>query len=827
MQCTYYIDNEYLIPIAPGRPVGVIVVETASLRLTFSWEKPRCGERHGPITHYEYALTDTASGVVVEQRNASVEPTQEVTTLRIQQLKAFHSYSFKVRACNFDICGSYSPETTRRTKKPKSPGLPTNVTVLSVTETEAIVTWQRPNPQYFTITGYNLTYEAIGWQDKDQPRLTINVACEVLCQEIRALADTNEGSPSDPIVWTTLHLTNMSDDRSSQPSFSSCESLDGKQASTAPGTAGTSIYENVMTESNKPQPIPVGELGHYLSEKNSGGLFDLKAEYQSLPSEQLHPWDVAAKEENRTKNRFINILPYDHSRVELTPKEGDPSSDYINASFIDGYKSPGKFIAAQGPNVASLEDFWRMIWQYGCGKIVMLTNLVEGKKKKCEKYWPDEAMTYGNIHVVLVKAEIHPDYAVRTFNVTRDDIQRELVQYHYTAWPDMAVPEYTAPLMTFIQVTRRLDRIPTVVHCSAGVGRTGTYITLDAMLDQVKHERKVDAYNFVSGLRQCRFKMVQVVEQYKFIYNALLESQTCGDTRIYPDAFPARYAELIATDPRTGSCPMAQEFRLLDAFSVHPKKTETIGARSQLNSMKNRYKNKLPIDRMRPYLMTQIDGCTDYINASFLPGFKHKNEFIGTQTPLPETVVDLWRLVVDYKVTCILMLHGSSKDKSFASYFPEKGSQKYGPYTATLLSKENLNHITCRSIQVVKDDSKKVHEVHQLQLKSCPVQAELPSSIQDVLELYEQLTKARCSEEDGDSPGPVLVHCRDGEGVTGMVCALFAVLERLKAERVVDVFQACKRLRAIRPGAVTMKQYEFIYKAARTQLDSDSIYQNV
>ncbi|XP_072172516.1 receptor-type tyrosine-protein phosphatase alpha-like [Diadema setosum] len=620
----------------------------------------------------------------------------------------------------------------------------------------------------------------------------------------------------------------MSEDRSSQPSFSSCESLDGKEASTAPGTAGTSIYENVLTESNKPQPIPVGELGHYLAEKNSGGLFDLKAEYQSLPSEQLHPWDVAAKEENRTKNRFINILPYDHSRVELTPKEGDPSSDYINASYIDGYKSPGKFIAAQGPNVASLEDFWRMIWQYGCGKIVMLTNLVEGKKKKCEKYWPDEAMTYGDIHAVLVKAEIHPDYAVRTFNITRGDIQREVVQYHYTAWPDMAVPEYTAPLMTFIQVTRRLDRTPTVVHCSAGVGRTGTYITLDAMLDQMKHERKVDVYNFVSGLRQRRFKMVQVVEQYKFIYNALLESQTCGDTRIYPDAFPARYAELIATDPRTGSCPMAQEFRLLDAFSVHPKKTETIGARSQLNSMKNRYKNKLPIDRMRPYLMTQIDGCTDYINASFLPGFKHKNEFIGTQTPLPETVVDLWRLVVDYKVTCILMLHGSCKDKSFASYFPEKGSQKYGPYTVTLLSKENLNHITCRSIQVVKDESKKVHEVRQLQLKSCPVQAELPSSIQDVLELYEQLTKARCSEgEDGDSTGPVLVHCRDGEGVTGMICALFAVLERLKAERVVDVFQACKRLRAIRPGAVTMKQYEFIYKAVRTQLDSDSIYQNV
>eukprot|EP00057_Strongylocentrotus_purpuratus_P017912 XP_011672386.1 PREDICTED: receptor-type tyrosine-protein phosphatase F isoform X1 [Strongylocentrotus purpuratus] len=607
-------------------------------------------------------------------------------------------------------------------------------------------------------------------------------------------------------------------------------SVDGLSNAADNGEDGA-IYANLQPEENAHQPIPLDQLITYVAQKKASTKNGFKQDYESIPGGQLHPLDVAKKIENKQKNRYINIIAYDHSRVQLPLLENDPHSDYVNANFIDGYNYPRRYIAAQGPNVASVKDFWRMVWEEDCGKIVMLTNTVEGEKRKCEKYWPDKKMIYGKITVTRKSEEVNTHYTVRTFSVVFGDNIREVVQFHYTSWPDMGVPKYTTPLMNFIRTVKQHHTNSVgaiVVHCSAGVGRTGTFITLDAMLDQAEAENAIDVYNFITGMRQNRIKMVQVAEQYQFIYDALLETFVCGDTSIAQDLYLQRYPSLLAPSPDTGSTLLQEQFERLDMFTIKPRDDELRTARNSMNVHKNRYHDKLPTDKSRPYLITEVENGTNYINASFLPGYTKKDMFLGTQTPLPNTVGDFWRLVFDYKISTIIMLNGlASKDQSMAEYWPDESESEvtFGPFTITLIDEEHYDEISCRTMELRSTTSKsRVQTVYQLQLTTWPITSEICASAISFMELHR---RAMVWNEANAKDAPIMVHCKDGEGATGTFCSLSSVLERLNVEKLVDVFQACKRVRAIRRGAVaSLAQYEFIHSVLRLYLDSYDIYEN-
>ncbi|XP_071512153.1 receptor-type tyrosine-protein phosphatase T-like, partial [Diadema antillarum] len=622
----------------------------------------------------------------------------------------------------------------------------------------------------------------------------------------------------------------VSDTEYSVMLFSDTRSVDGLSDASV-HQEDPAIYANFEESSSAHQPIALNDLIDFVARKKASPMSGFRQEYDTIPSSQLHPWDVAEKPENKRKNRYKNIIAYDHSRVKLTPFETDPHSDYINASYIDGYQCPKMYIATQGPNVETVKDFWRMIWQYDCRKIVMLTNLVEGGKKKCEKYWPPRKMLYGNITVDQWKEETNVHYTVRNFTLKKEHETREVIQFHYTSWPDMGVPNFTTPLMNFIQTTKLYEteqRGPVVVHCSAGVGRTGTFITLDSMLSQAEAENTIDVYNFVCRMRHQRIKMVQVSEQYQFIFEALLETFTCGDTSISQDVFPQRYASLLAPSPDTGSTILQEQFQHLDIFTIKPSKQEQSAARDSENINKNRYASKVPTDKSRPYLITEVENTTNYINASFLPGYTKKDAFLGTQTPLPNTVIDFWRLVFDYKISTIVMLNGHpSEDASMARYWPDgiKGDLAVGPFTIKLTNEENSGEITCRTLELTSSTTKsRVQTVYQLQLNTWPMTAEISSSPESIIELQRQAVVFNSST---GKDSPVLVHCKDGEGATGTFVALCGALERLQEEKLVDVFQACKKLRAIRRHAVaTQDQYEFIHNIVRLHLDSYDIYMN-
>ncbi|XP_073687767.1 receptor-type tyrosine-protein phosphatase eta [Garra rufa] len=239
--------------------------------------------------------------------------------------------------------------------------------------------------------------------------------------------------------------------------------------------------------------------------------------------------------ENNVKNRYSNVLPYDISRVKLSVC-GSPFDDYINANYIPGYKSRKEFIAAQGPLPVTVNEFWRMVWEKNVYTIVMLTRCNEMGRVKCEKYWPSGTKQYQNISVETTSELELESWTIRDFNIkyVKTTETRFVRQFHFMAWPDHGLPKTTEVLIDFRHLVREhMDQYsrhsPTVVHCSAGVGRTGTFIAIDHLMLQIERDSMVDVYRIVNDMRMHRPLMVQTEEQYVYLHQCaydVIQSRT-------------------------------------------------------------------------------------------------------------------------------------------------------------------------------------------------------------------------------------------------------------------------------------------------------------
>uniref|UniRef100_A0A8W8M345 protein-tyrosine-phosphatase n=1 Tax=Magallana gigas TaxID=29159 RepID=A0A8W8M345_MAGGI len=259
---------------------------------------------------------------------------------------------------------------------------------------------------------------------------------------------------------------------------------------------------------------------------NNGAL---EGEFNDLPSGLLESYSNALKSFNRNKNRYKGIYPYDHNCVKLT-RDDDDTKGYVNASYIHGYGKEKAYIAAQGPfNPRTLEDFWGVFWQNDCTRIVMLTNLYEGNKMKCLKYWPDTELNIGPYTIELDGMDVFESYTVRYLTVKYQEEVKKVTQFHFTAWPDKSVPEDVTSLISFRNLVRSgltSSDGPIVVHCSAGIGRTGTFIAIDYLLEEGNVEQTVDVKGYVISLRHQRGKSIQTYEQYVFLHDAVVEGFT-------------------------------------------------------------------------------------------------------------------------------------------------------------------------------------------------------------------------------------------------------------------------------------------------------------
>ncbi|XP_058499119.1 receptor-type tyrosine-protein phosphatase V-like [Solea solea] len=244
------------------------------------------------------------------------------------------------------------------------------------------------------------------------------------------------------------------------------------------------------------------------------------------------PARAAESEVNREKNRYPYILPYDHCRVRLSVQNSIPHTDYINANFVPGGGSERDFICTQGPLPNTMADFWRMVWEQNVQIIVMVTALKHKDIVLCDRYWPVERGTvyHGLIQVTTVTCRKGPDYFITTINLRQRDCptDRVITHYYYYSWPDRSIPKESSSLCAFTDYVREhLEAIPrlgpTVVHCSAGVGRSGTFVTLLWLMQLCARGIPPDIRAAVEDLRLHRMWMVQNLEQYIFVYQCLLK----------------------------------------------------------------------------------------------------------------------------------------------------------------------------------------------------------------------------------------------------------------------------------------------------------------
>uniref|UniRef100_A0A7N5ZVR5 Receptor-type tyrosine-protein phosphatase alpha n=1 Tax=Anabas testudineus TaxID=64144 RepID=A0A7N5ZVR5_ANATE len=582
-------------------------------------------------------------------------------------------------------------------------------------------------------------------------------------------------------------------------------------------------------------PLPVDKLEEEMNRRMADDNKLFREEFNALPVCPIQAsCDAASKEENKEKNRYVNILPYDHSRVHLSSLEGVPDSDFINASFINGYQEKNKFIAAQGPKEETVNDFWRMIWEQNTATIVMVTNLKERKECKCAQYWPDQGCwTYGNIRVSVEDTMVLVDYTIRKFciqqvgDVSGKKPQRLVTQFHFTSWPDFGVPFTPIGMLKFLKKVKTCNPQyagPIVVHCSAGVGRTGTFIVIDAMLDMMIAERKVDVFGFVTRIRAQRCQMVQTDMQYVFIFQALLEHYLYGDTELEVTSLESHLAKLYAPSPGAGCSGLEAEFKKLTSIKIQNDKMRT--GNLPANMKKNRVLQIIPCDFLQLVIIPVKRGeeNTDYVNASFIDGYRQKDSYMASQGPLQHTTEDFWRMIWEWRSCSIVMLtelEERGQDKC-AQYWPSDGAVVHGDISIEIKREEESESYTVRDLLVTNNRENKARAVRQFHFHGWP-EVGIPTDGKGMINLIAAVQKQQ--QQSGNHP--ITVHCSAGAGRTGTFCALSTVLERVKAEGILDVFQTVKSLRLQRPHMVqTLEQYEFCYKVVQEYIDAFSDYAN-
>lgn len=587
--------------------------------------------------------------------------------------------------------------------------------------------------------------------------------------------------------------------------------------------------------------VLVDDFARHVKILHMDGDYRFSQEFESLKSVHLksRSWVHSEKQENQSKNRFNNIVAYDHSRVILSLTENDPESHYINANYIDSFEKANAYIATQGPVANTISDFWRMVWEQNCTVIVMITKIIERGRHKCTMYWPSkQAKTevHGPLRVTYLDEEAFAHYTVRRFEVkpveqgshycqdmAEDEVKPMIVsQFHFTGWPDHGAPDTGCefPALSFILKSATASRDgagPVIVHCSAGVGRSGAYILIHSMVKRMHVTGDINVFDFLSQIRQQRNHLVQEECQYIFVHDALQHYIESG-FKLDIAADDLKDHLQILRKNLSSQSRLDLELEYLNAVQI--KHYNLKQAKRGCNMAKNRSVDYIPADSARVELFPRPrEEGSDYINASYLPGFWKSQAYIATQYPLEETTNDFWRMVWQENCRSVVML--VSKEELQQDYYhsylpPSYETARFGDYEVTVDSLETLGDIVVRKLRMaaIKDPTE-YRNIQHFHFLHWPEDGN-PWSGQTILQLIRKVDswedEVKLSAKPFETIGPIVVHCNYGIGRTGVYCLLHTMYHQIARENTVSIYQVARLYNFQRPSCISTKEhYEFCY----------------
>ncbi|XP_061170764.1 receptor-type tyrosine-protein phosphatase alpha-like [Saccostrea echinata] len=571
--------------------------------------------------------------------------------------------------------------------------------------------------------------------------------------------------------------------------------------------------------------IPVRNLKTIIVKMSTAENAGFKHEYHEIPKGELHPCEEAKKSENKPKNRYTTIFPYDHSRVVLKKTyEGD----YINANYIENVLHQRNYIATQGPKPKTIGDFWQMIWQEDVSVIVCLTNLKEGTKNKCAQYWPDisDKLQTGDVTLRHLEEKVYSNYTIRRFKASKhmEQKDREVVMFHYTRWPDHGVPDPLSLVVFHRHVMKISSEYPgkyTVVHCSAGIGRTGTYIALDALYREGEIIGKVNVPMYVRTMRKDRMNMIQGDDQYKAVYLALCESfngkSRCLTSSMFSKLFQDK--TYMNSGQVTKNSSLSSEFQELQ--SLRKEYTEKDYGSGRTNESANYTESVLPVEEFLCYL-SYTKGRNTYYNAVLLQSFTEKDSLISAQYPLPDYTEDFLRLISDFDARVVVFMCPIRELKSTCLWFPTKSEHKtVGNFTIKLASATNSTNFASRNI-VLQPEGGRTMGITVLECKTWK-EGKMIIDKRALLDLIKE-TK---SEKTKHKEGRVVIMSSDGATRCGAFCVVYNALEQLSMDQEVDIFTITRQLQIRRPEFVsTLDEYQLCHDAVAEYMQNDSVYAN-
>ncbi|NXA07635.1 PTPRV phosphatase, partial [Sapayoa aenigma] len=562
-------------------------------------------------------------------------------------------------------------------------------------------------------------------------------------------------------------------------------------------TKKSSLPQEMVTYSlrNVHRPVPLQNFKQYYEMKTASANHAFFQEFEELKEVGKEQSKVEAELlANVSKNRYPHVLPYDHSRVKLSQLGEDPHSDYINANFMPGYTSQQEFIATQGPLKKTIEDFWRLVWEQNVCNIIMLTVCMENGRVLCDHYWPSESapVSYGQVRVHLLTQSSSEEWTMREFKLWHEGLRAEryVSHLHYTAWPDHGIPESTTSIMSFRELVREhiqstKDAGPTLVHCSAGVGRTGTFIALDRLLQQMKQEKVVDIFGVVYALRMNRYLMIQTLSQYIFLHSCILDKileepllGLSGTERSCPiplKSFAQHYAQKAAKS----------HVGFLREYEVRPEEASSASSSSG-NQQTRPSSSILPYDRSRvKFSLLEQGPLSGLLQVWHVPGCSPSRDYLAVQGPDKLTMEDFWTLVWEQDVRIILTLLCQEKGEvQGEACWPLEGDSLYTKTLTVQCDTEKLvSGWRCTQLKLKHEKKAKERQIQRF-LYTLWSSKKQP----DVQSLVELLTTVRRCLPHRRRTGPLLLHCSSDMSQIGTLISLDCLLHQMKAERIVDIY---------------------------------------